>query len=76
MKRFHVVFTRDGRRDFVREVKRWRLNHSKNTYLLEDEVAAALKVLSATARYGEEAADVRLPGVRRVARPKLSVVRK
>lgn len=66
MRRYRVVFTEDARRDYKREVARWRQSHSKNTYLLEDEIAAARKLLSAVPRFGEASADPRLPGVRRV----------
>jgi hypothetical protein len=31
MKRCRVVFTKDARRDYKREIARWRLSHPKNT---------------------------------------------
>jgi hypothetical protein len=66
MRRFRVVYAADARRDYKREVSRWRLVHPTNTYQLEDEIESAEKVLSAVPRYGEAARDVKLDGARRV----------
>ena len=66
MKRYRVVYAADARRDYKREVSRWRLTHPKNTYQLEDEIESAEKALSAVPRYGEAARDVQLERARRV----------
>lgn len=66
MKRYQVVFSKKARRQFETEAARWREGHSKNTYLLEDEVGDAVKVLAATPRVGGASGDVRLPGARRM----------
>ena len=66
MRRYRVVYTADARRDYKREVAKWRLSHPKNTYQLEEEIEVAEKVLSAVPRFGEAARDVELTGARRV----------
>lgn len=66
MTRYRVVFTKTAHRQLETEAAKWREGHPKNTYLLEDEVADAVRVLAFTPRVGGESGDVRLPGARRL----------
>lgn len=61
-----VVFTKTAQRQLQTEAAKWRERHTKNTYLLEDEVAEAIRVLAFTPRAGAESGEVRLRGARRM----------
>lgn len=61
-----VVFTKTAQRQLHTEAAKWRERHPKNTYLLEDEVAEAVRVLAFTPRAGAESGEVRLRGARRM----------
>jgi hypothetical protein len=66
VKLYRVVFTKTAQYQLKTEAAKWREGHPKNTYLLEDEVADAVRVLAVTPRVGGESRDVRLRGVRRI----------